>query len=110
MNKLIKPIKSALSKKYGYKNVSVKNGRGTAWGWVEAYVNISKPEGCTCKENDPYCQVCRNLINQAHDEGRMLSYEAIKEAGLKFYTYFSDDGYGTERDEFLLTINLEQKI
>ncbi len=42
-NKLIAPAKKALAQKYGYKNVSVRNGQGTAWGWVECSIDVPTP-------------------------------------------------------------------
>jgi hypothetical protein len=105
MNELIRPVKKALAEKYGYKNVSVENGRGTAWGWVEAKVSVKKPLECSCTEG-LYCQACKEKINKTSQEATSISYESVKNAGLEFYTYTSDDGYNTERSEFLLQVSL----
>jgi len=92
MNKLIKPIKKALAKKYGYKNVSVKNGKGTAWGWVEASIKIDEPKD-------------RDEAYRIRKEAEEIARETLKKEGLKFYTYCSDDGYGSDRECFLLDLN-----
>jgi len=106
MNKLIKPIKKELADKYGYKNVSVKNGTGTAWGWVEISITAKKPNDCFCLEGQPYCQNCKDLMNTRSREAEKLANEALKKEGLEFYTYCSDDGYNTDRNEVLISVNL----
>ena len=106
MNTRVKPIKKALAKKYGFKNVSVKNGEGTAWGWVRAKIETNKPSDCSCSPNETYCQSCRNKINETSREAEGIAFEALRKENLKFYTYSSDDGYGTETSEFILQVNL----
>ncbi len=108
MNPRIKPIKSALSEKYGYKNVSVVNGKGTAWGWVEAHIYVPKSNPCDCRVNDPYCATCRATLNEVNKEAKSISYEALKTAGLKFGTYSSDMGDGSMNDEFILQVSFNQ--
>ena len=107
-NKLIKPIKKALAAKYGYKNVNVKNGRGTAWGWVEAKIKVKKPEQCHCGENNliGYCDYCKsdNERHKIRAEAEIIATQAIQKENLSFYTYCSDDGYNTERNNFLLRV------
>ena len=100
MNKLTPVVKKALAQKYGYKNVSVKNGRGTAWGWVEASINTGK-----LPTDRQFTQEERKLEREIEIEARAIAREALKSAGLSFYTYSSDDGYGTESEEFLIQIN-----
>lgn len=101
MNPLIKVVKKALANKYGYRNVRVVNGTGTAWGWVEAKVTMPKPQG--------YDEQVMNLNRrsplelQAEKEAEAIAYEAVKNAGLKFYTYADDGGYG-DHDCFLLSV------
>lgn len=90
---ITKLVKKTLAAKYGHINVSVKRGRGTAWGWVEATVELDAPETPS--------QAIRTAETQ---EAMRLVYEAMAKAGLKFYTYTSDDGYDTQRDEFLLQL------
>ena len=105
-NPRVKPIKKALAEKYGYKNVSVRNGQGTATGWVEANIQLPKPDNCYCKPDEPYCRNCGEFINSVSEKMNKIAYEALKENNLKFYTYSSDDGYNTEYDEFLLQVSL----
>lgn len=93
MNPLIKPIKKALAAKFGHKNVSVKNGQGTAWGWVEVRVYSPKHADDMPREEE--------LAIEA--DARAIAYKAVHEAGLKFHTYCSDDGYNSERDCVLVS-------
>ena len=86
MNQLVKPTKKILSGIFGIKNVSVKNGQGTAWGWVDCYIQISKPINCTCVDNEPYCDNCRAALNAASK----FAENATKE--IPYYTYSSDEG------------------
>lgn len=97
MNKLVPVVKKALAAKYGYKNVSVKNGQGTAWGWVCATVKTGKlPQDRMFTEQE------REFANQTRTEAEKIAHEAVEKEGLKFYTYCSD--YGNENSEFNLTI------
>lgn len=101
-------VKQALVEKFGFKNVSVKSGRGTASSWVEAYVKVDAIE-CADHElykNDfyPRCE-CRKLINKLNDEANEAVYKAMKENNLSFSTYCADDGYNSEHDEFLLQVS-----
>lgn len=89
-NKLVPVVKKALANKYGFKNVSVKNGQGTAWGWVDARINI--PE---IQDNSQR----RMIIDQAYS----IAFKAVSDAGLKFYTY-SDD-MGGENNCLIIQIN-----
>ena len=89
-NKLIPVVKKALAKKYGFKNVSVVNGQGTAWGWVEVAIY-------------GYENSERSKKQEINDEARQIAYKAVKDAGMEFYTYYSDSN--EDRDEFLLSIN-----
>jgi len=86
-NKLIRPIKKALAKEYGYKNVSVVNGSGTAWGWVDATITVDK--------ND-------TTDSEIIENATTIAREALRKNGLKFYTYGIND-----TEEFLL--NLKHK-
>jgi hypothetical protein len=99
-NKLIQVVKKALAAKYGYKNVSVTNGSGTAWGWVCAKINTGK-----LPTQRMFTDEERKIVNEIHAEAEKIAHKAVSDAGLKFYTYCSDDGYGTENSEFNLTIN-----
>lgn len=91
-NKLIPVVKKALVQKYGFKNVSVKNGQGTAWGWVE--VRITKPEVYTNPE-----------IYDLRLEAETIAIKAVKDAGMSFYTYCSDDVMSSNNICLLIQIN-----
>ena len=92
-NPLIKPIKEGLSKIYGYKNVSVRNGQGTAWGWVEIKVKTDYEDG---ERNEGYFNKSREIEHQA--------VEILQKAGLKPYTFTADDGYYTEHNDILVQV------
>jgi hypothetical protein len=105
-NPLIAPVKKYLVKN-GFKGISVKNGQGTAWGWVKIDHEIDRPKNCTCVGNYPYCEHCREAINKTSDKIKTASSLAVKIAGLKFYTYTSDDGIGYENDEILVQVGIK---
>lgn len=67
----LKIIKKALAEKYGFKNVSVKNGTGTAWGWVEVKI----------------------LVDGDTTGIREEAEKIIAGTGVKLYTYTDDMGY-----------------
>ena len=76
-----KQVKAILSKQYGRANVSVKGGRGTAYGWCEVYITIPRPKACTCEPEGFYCRVCKDAMNGISSEAeRMLS-------DVEFYHY-----------------------
>lgn len=110
MNPLIKPAKAALAKKYGYKNVAVRNGQGTAWGWVEVKISAPKPK-VDCRKNYGgecggygLCMACRDAQHAITNEARQIIHKAWQVVGLKPYTYTSDDGYGSERGCVLIDV------
>lgn len=86
-NKLIRPVKRGLSNIYGHKNVSVRNGEGTAWGWVQITIKNAS-EGL--KNTDVYNQVREILMVE----------------GLESYNFTADDGYDTQLD--CVTVNIER--
>jgi hypothetical protein len=100
-NQLCKPIKKALAAKYGFKNVTVKNATGTAWGWVHIKVEVAGPEKCFCQQFSR-CQECKKLDAATCNEAREIAYKALHELNLKFHTYCSDDGYNSDRDCVLI--------
>lgn len=107
MNQLIRPAKKALSEKYGYKNVTVRNGQGTAWGWVECRIDVKKPETNCTKAHTPWdtCYTCQDARRAISNEAEALMYKAWQKEGLKPYTYLTDDGIGTDRNEVLIDVN-----
>lgn len=109
-NKLCKPIKKALANEYGYRNVSVKNGTGTAWGWVEIQVTKPHPETFNFHSCDGgyNCYECRQNGYLRADDRRTIEQKAIdalKALDLKPYTYTDDMGY--DRTEMLVSVNYE---
>lgn len=84
----VQVIKAALSKEFGFKNVSVAKGKGTAGGWV--YVTVQGLKDIT--------------VQKAHDRIEEISKAAIVEAGLKLNTYYSDDGFGGSIDCLLIQV------
>jgi hypothetical protein len=95
--------KKALVKVFGKENVRVQRGRGTAYGWVEASINIKKLDTCSCPETIIFltdrCQDCKDLYNEAKNK----AYGAVR--NIEFYTYYGDMD-NEPRNEFLLNINL----
>lgn len=76
----LKIIKKVLADKYGFKNVSVTNGTGTAWGWVQVKITV----------------------NGATDGVRQEAEKIIKETGIELYKYSTD--YGPDRDCLLVDV------
>ena len=103
-------VKQALAKKYGHKNVQVRRGTGTAYGWVEARIMVDKkaPSCDNCRQVNGYvidrCYHCSNEYSEIGQEARRIAYSAMKAANKSFYTYTSDDGYGSAHSEFLLQV------
>ncbi len=100
-----KQVKAILSNRYGSKAVSVRNGRGTAWGWCEVSIDIPRPENCTHSEDNPsdpdytfYCLPCKRAMQEASLEAEKLL------EGVEFYKYPTDD----ERDgkELLIQVHI----
>jgi hypothetical protein len=91
-NPLIKPAKEALAKVYGYKNVSVRNGCGTASGWVEVSITTKKVVGVSVRE-----------------EAWKIMYAAWEKEGLKPYNYAADDGEGSTRDCVLVDVTYAEE-
>ena len=64
-------VKEALAAK-GYRDISVKHGTGTAWGWLHANITTDKPPRCSCVVNhDDYgrvdtCQLCQDARHSAN--------------------------------------------
>lgn len=104
-NPLCKPIKTVLAKKYGFKNVIVKSGRGTSSGWVEIKVKIAKPR-IGHQPECSYCPECRKFERFMCGQVREAAQEALSKENLKFNTYCSDDGYDSERDCVLIDVSL----
>lgn len=100
-----KQVKAILSERFGSKAVSVRNGRGTAWGWCEVSININRPDNCTHSETNPadpdypfYCQPCKTAMNTTQQEAEKLLRD------VEFYKYPTDG----ERDgqELLIEVHI----
>lgn len=98
-------VKKALAERFGRENVSVVKGRGTASGWVEAEILTDAAHDCFCQPREPYCDRCREKLREIGEEGRKIVYLAMEKAEAKFSTYYSDDGFGNDRDCFLLQVH-----
>lgn len=97
-----KRVKEVLSGIYGHKNVSVKRGRGTACGWVEAQILIDRPAECEhANEDITFCS-CKACIKAMNTESSSARKAVYADKDIHFYTYTCDDGYNTESDCFLL--------
>jgi hypothetical protein len=107
MQTLTHVVKQALAAKYGFQNVKVHRGRGTAAGWVEASVTIKGKEptcvACTAAVFGK-CYECAEKVRAIRGEAEKIAYDAVHKAGLRFGIYYPDDGYGTARSEFLLDV------
>ena len=96
--------KKALTKRYGYRNVSVKNGTGTAWGWL--HVNIKYPKAIPYAWGVlNYCQPCKETMRTQEKLAEAIVREALASEDKKLYTYMDDGGYG-DHEEMLLDVTL----
>ena len=104
---LTQVVKKALAETYGFHNVKVRRGRGTAAGWVEASVTIhGKEPTCAACTVSVYgkCYQCTEKVRAIRAQAEKIAYDAVQKAGLRFGIYYPDDGYGTALSEFLLDI------
>jgi len=120
-----KQIKKVLAKEFGYRNVKVKGGKGTAYGWVDIIIEVPKPHPLTCEEWEKeknkdkdiwvstvmfgLCDECREVIDKTKDR----VWEILRETGLinEIGTYYDDMGF--ERKECIIEVKLvdrEHKI
>lgn len=115
-------IRAELVKVFGRANVSVTKGTGTARSWVVAKVDVGRPADCTCiftdkywngtpapkpYRNQPYCEACKRVYNEADKLLHEKSNEAMRRAGYEHSTFTSDDGYGSEMAEFSTSVNVK---
>lgn len=93
-----KLIKKALAAEFGYKNVSVKGDRGTAYGWVDIKIKVKK----THRECDWLCPLCRDERWRVRDK----VWKILKETGLdkELSTYYDD--MNCERKECIIRVEL----
>jgi hypothetical protein len=66
-----KMVKRALEAA-GYSDISVKHGRGTAYGWMQFKVSIPVSHTCVLEKNFPYPgdETCRDCKTQWQEEYR----------------------------------------
>lgn len=73
-------VKRVLANKYGFQNISVKKGKGTARSWTEISINVKKPVNCL-GDNPSYCQVCKDTANKIREEAERLAIESGADFG-----------------------------
>lgn len=126
-----KQVKKALLEHYNKENISVKGDRGTAYGWVNVKVLLSKPKNCNCNIQTAYaswakvpysykyraqrevgqplsrstymCEACLSKIEEHKPKVEQIVYGC----GAKFGHYYADDGYDTKRSEVLIDVGVE---
>ena len=101
-----KIIKTALAEKYGYKNVRVTRGKGTAGGWIGAHVQLqqAKPQCENCKiQTFNICYQCGNKRSEARNEVYRIAKDAMTKAGKTFGTWYGDDDYAKEEFNYDVT-------
>jgi len=89
-------IKKVLARRFGRKNVRVKGDRGTAYGWVNIYVQVPKPHKGECERPEGWpgsfyeCDACKRVREETEKE----IWRLLKEAGLydELGTYYDDMG------------------
>jgi hypothetical protein len=111
MSDISSETKKALIPYFGREYVSVKRGRGTAWGWIHANVRIPRPADCKCKQLaeerkfngfSKHCTACKETITLSE---RVID-AAVK--NIQFNKYADDMGYG-DHSEFLAQVNFDSE-
>jgi len=100
-----KEVKKKLVKVFPRDIVSVRNGRGTAYGWVEIRIHLSRLVNCPEKP-DHGCGWCPKWGNcPIFKEIRIKGYRQVEEAirGIEFNTYPDD----MNRDQPEYTIDID---
>jgi hypothetical protein len=83
--------------------ISVTKGSGTASGWITTRVTLVDDVSV---EHNEFGVPETNSENRQHIEE--IAREALQEAGTDFYTFSSDDGYGSEMTCHSIEISYEQ--
>jgi len=91
-----KRIKKALAREFGYKNVSVRDGRGTATGWVNVKIRIPKPA-----DGD---------IFKAKEEARDRACELLEKTGLCDEVGVWYDDMGIKRKEIIIGVKVDENL
>ncbi len=93
-----KEIKRILSKAFGRENVSVTNGKGTAWGWCHIDIDLPSKFGTTyIPEGDKYSKYTREACDLMND---VYSFVSFVIHDFEFYNYIDDMNY--EQTEVLI--------
>lgn len=91
-----KQIKKVLSDVFGAKNVSVRAGKGTAYGWVD----IDIVAGARISVDEQYTETEKNIINETCRKAEKI----LSDSKIEFYKY-SDD-MGKENKMYVLQCSL----
>jgi len=101
-----KAIKAALAKEFGFRNVRVKGGRGTAYGWVDIYVTAEKPHPGPCEEPTLFgeCEKCREKKEEVRDK----VWQILRETELydEIGVYYDD--FNEERKMCTVIVELKE--
>jgi|GEM_PF-1960754 len=95
LNERNRSIKKALSAEFGSKNVRVRGGRGTAYGWVDVTIFISVPDEFKILHEGRYTHEAKEAIHRA----RSRATEILKQKGLweQLGIWYDDDPEATMR-------------
>jgi len=103
-----KQVKAILSNAFGKGNISVTNGKGTAWGWCN--IHIKTPDPCPDKQHENSCQgYCTNGICKGNNKQMLNGWSTTRNEkwreinekaktllkNISFGSFYSDDGYNT---------------
>lgn len=102
-----KIVKHVLSQRFGHYNVSVLKGKGTASGWINAVIDVTRPEHCCCQPKSTYCFNCVEQLKNTAEEARKIVYAEMKERGAEFMTYYSDTS-NDPADCFSLQVHIKK--
>jgi len=99
-------IKKALSREFGRKNVRVRGGRGTAYGWVDVTVTIPVPDDFQIIEDGHYTQEAKEAMDRTHR--RVI--EILKREGLweQLGIYYDDMPDASERREITIDVKFRE--
>lgn len=98
--------KKAIKKAYPLYQISVTSDHG----WVSARITVPKMAGCACSPQIyGYCKSCRELSSKVHDHAENVAMQAVADAGARFNSFYSDDGYNTQHSCFTLTVIMQPK-
>lgn len=88
-----------------YENVLVQGSRGTAYGWVNIKVFIPTPADHIHNLNEfGRCRSCWDNGRVEESKIRNIAHEVAKKIGSYIGSYYSDDGYDTERDTMIIEV------